>query len=227
MIVDSRAKYQLPSLRRIDGEAGGRYYITPEGVKAWSMTNVLGKTASNAGWADEWKKRVGAAEAARVSSIATRRGSSVHELLELSLTNTEWPVKGFSPDAIMLAASIKKYFIPLVNEVRAIEAQLYCTKLKIAGTVDFIAVVDGIAVVGDWKTSKRIKTKSEIEDYFIQVAGYADMWHGRTGEVIADGIVVIACDDSLQPLIFKFKVKDYLKALYRRVNQFHKLIAAQ
>ena len=58
----------------------GRTYVTPDGNFP-SITTILGKTSNNA-WLQAWKDRVGVEEAARVSKVATDRGTLVHEYLE-------------------------------------------------------------------------------------------------------------------------------------------------
>src|SRR6056300_2066597 len=58
----------------------GRTYHTPDGSYP-SITTILGKTANQA-WLQAWKDRVGEEEAARISKIATDRGTLVHEYAE-------------------------------------------------------------------------------------------------------------------------------------------------
>ena len=65
---------------------GKRYYVLPTGEKLKSVTSVLGEKLDKTALL-EWKKRVGPEEAARVSSQATRRGTSVHKIAENYLLN--------------------------------------------------------------------------------------------------------------------------------------------
>ena len=58
----------------------GRTYFTPDGNFP-SITTILGKT-SNQVWLQAWKDKVGEEEAARVSKVATDRGTLVHSYAE-------------------------------------------------------------------------------------------------------------------------------------------------
>ena len=66
--------------------AGKRHYITPSGSYP-SITTIL--SAFPKPELMEWKKRVGEAEANRISSLATSRGTKIHSLCEQYLLNEE------------------------------------------------------------------------------------------------------------------------------------------
>ena len=72
--------HEFPSLTRIDSDSG-RLYETPNGDRYPSVTSITGKMSQKS--IEAWKKRVGEAEANRVSSRALSRGTK--EFLHLSL----------------------------------------------------------------------------------------------------------------------------------------------
>lgn len=72
---------------------GGRYYDTPKGYYP-SVTTVLG-ILSKKGIA-EWRRRVGEAEANRISTQAARRGTEVHQMCE-DYVNNDLTEKTFLP----------------------------------------------------------------------------------------------------------------------------------
>jgi hypothetical protein len=221
MIVDARHEITLPKLNRVDAE-GGRYYVLPDGTRAFSMTTVLGATSNKEEALKKWRENVGYEEAARITRVAAMRGTAMHSLLEDAMLGKAW-ASSVAFDARMLANQIKNHTLPRMSKLVAMEAQLFSRKLRIAGTVDCIAVLDDTLMVIDWKNSKRVKSASEIEDYYLQIAGYAQMWYEVTGQVIKKGLVVMACDDTVKPLEFPVVIRDWLPKLYARVEAFHAL----
>ena len=74
-----------------------------DGTKLPSVTTVLG--AQKKQGIMEWRKRVGEAEANRISKQATGRGTNVHTLCERYLNNE--PLGDVMPDAVEMFRSLK------------------------------------------------------------------------------------------------------------------------
>ena len=64
---------------------GKRYYVTPDGHKYPSVTTVTGMHSAK--WVAQWRKRVGAEVADKISSQAAGRGSRYHYMQEDLLNN--------------------------------------------------------------------------------------------------------------------------------------------
>ena len=64
-----------------------RFYVTPEGNKYPSITTVLGWFSAKS--IAQWRKRVGSEAANKITTQASRRGTSVHQLCEDYLNNIE------------------------------------------------------------------------------------------------------------------------------------------
>ena len=60
---------------------GRRYYNVEEGTQYPSVTTILGAFADQSGL-DKWRKRVGEAEANRISKFSANRGTVMHQLCE-------------------------------------------------------------------------------------------------------------------------------------------------
>jgi genome maintenance exonuclease 1 len=68
---------------------GQRYYVLPDGVtKLKSVTTILGEKTDKTALL-EWRKKVGDAEADRISNQATRRGTSIHTIAERYVLNED------------------------------------------------------------------------------------------------------------------------------------------
>jgi len=197
----------LPKLTRETTESG-RKYFTPDGNAYPSITTVLsiiGKEAIIA-----WRARVGEEEANKVSRQASTRGTAVHKLAEDYVDNKEdWRGKHM-PANIATFNSIRPVLDEKLDNVWMQEVFLYSDRLKCAGQVDCIGEWEGVLSIIDFKTSRRVKKKEDITNYFIQMCFYAAAFLERTGIAIKQAVVVMAVDDN-EPLIFKVNTYDYLE----------------
>ena len=209
----------VPKLQQVN-EEGTRYYVTPEGNKYPSITTVL--TAYNIKEIMAWRKRVGDEEANKISRQASSRGTRIHTLCEQYLDNKELTFK--TP----LDTETFNRFKPVlhrINNIYAQEIRMYSDHLRIAGTVDCVAEFDGKLSIIDFKTSKRLKNEEDIENYFMQVSGYAVMFEERFGIPVNRVVVAIAVDDQ-DPQVFVAKRDTYIsnllnfRDLYERKSGF-------
>lgn len=187
----------------------GRIYITPEGNRYPSVTTVI-SAGSDHKWVEQWKKRVGEEEAKKILTQATTRGSAVHELAEHYLLNDPNYKKGHMPSNIASFFQIKPYLDNHVGLIAGLELPLYSDTLRTAGRADCIAKWDGVWSIIDFKTSKRVKTKDSITNYFMQESCYAEMFYERTGMRIPQIVTVMMVDHS-DPLIFVEKAENYIE----------------
>lgn len=66
------------------------------------------------------------------------------------------------------------------------EKVLYSSKYNYAGTMDFLAKVDGKVMIGDFKTSSGI-----WDEYWLQVAAYQQAYQEEFPEVKIDGALIV------------------------------------
>lgn len=172
----------------------GRTYNTPDGKKYPSITTILSILSEES--IRKWRARVGEEEANRVSTRASRRGTAVHEALEKYVNNVPWKelLDTQTPDVIQSITSVRDVLDKSLGKVYGQEIPLYSHHLKCAGRVDCVAEFNGQPSIIDYKTSKKLKPKKFIENYFCQEAAYAIMWEERTGMPITQLVTVIAVD---------------------------------
>jgi genome maintenance exonuclease 1 len=202
----------LPDLKSETFPDGKRYYTLEDGTRLPSVTTVLGAQKKEA--IMKWRKRVGEEVANQISGIATRRGTAVHTLCENYLNNEK--VKMGMPDAYEMFLSLK----PLLNRIDNIwyqEQALWSKKLELAGRVDCIAEFDGVLSIIDFKTSKKIKTKDMIEDYYRQECAYALMLEEMIEEPVHQLVTIMAVEDE-QPLLFIEKTEDHIEGLVKAIK---------
>lgn len=208
----------LPDLKSETHADGKRYYTTPKGKRLPSVTTVVGAMKKQA--IMEWRKRVGEVEANRVSKLATGRGNRVHDLAERYLKNERINWIQEMPDAVEMFRTLITP-IQKINNIHYIEQALWSETIGLAGRVDLIAEWDGVLSVIDFKTSKKIKQREDIFDYFAQCTAYCGMYEEHVGVPIEQIVIVMAVEDG-DPLIFIEKTEDHIGTLVEHIEYYRK-----
>ena len=215
--VFKHQQVQLPVLEQLNLEEGRRYQVGDQRFP--SITTVLGDTSDKT-WLNAWKARVGEEEAQRRSNMATRRGTHVHTLCEDYLSNKELVEQ--TVDSMMMFRAMRPA-LDRMDNIRALETQLYSTALKVAGTVDCIAEMDGKLSIIDFKTANRRKSRSNIYDYYLQGCFYFTAYYERTRELPEQVVILITvADGSIQE--FKLQGPElihYTKLLQQRIDHWY------
>ena len=174
----------------------GRVYEHPVERKNYpSITTVLSILSEDSIAA--WRKKVGDKEANKISSIASRRGTAVHEFIEKYIDNTSMEdLKAeFNPNIIQSFLTVKDVLDERIGTVFGQELPLYSDHLGVAGRVDCVAEFDGKLSIIDFKTSRKPKKRNWIGQYFMQEAAYAIMWEERTEVPITQLVTIVAIDE--------------------------------
>ena len=209
---------EIPKIESQTFPDGKRYYVTPDGKKLPSVTTVVGAQKKEAIMA--WRRRVGEEVANKVSKQATSRGTNMHTLCEYYLNNEPKPPGVVMPDAKEMFISVKPY-LNKINNIHYQEVGLWSAQLGLAGRVDCIGEYEGTLSVIDFKTSKKIKKREDILDYFWQCTAYALMYEELVGVPIDDLVIIMAVDNE-QPMIFKEKTQDHIEGLVKAIDFYHK-----
>lgn len=208
--------YHLEQLEDITDDSGRRY-VLPDGSLVPSVTTVLGSLSKP--HIEAWKQRVGKEEADKVLAQASVRGTAVHQLAEDFINNKPDWNEGHMPSNLFTFASIIPIIKKNINNIYWQEAPLYSTKLRTAGRVDLVAEWQGELAIIDFKTSKRVKKKEDIENYFMQTAFYAAALYERTGLLAKKGVIIMAVDGE-EPLVFVEKTYKWLPKFSKVRKQF-------
>jgi genome maintenance exonuclease 1 len=197
----------------------GRLYATPTGEKYKSITTVLSNHSKQA--IMEWRDRVGAEEANKISSKASNRGTKVHKICEDYINNeiSEMKMKTLMPNLKELFFKIKPIIDEKLGDVYSQEQALYSHQLRVAGRVDLIGMWNGKLSVIDFKTSTKQKEESYIQNYFMQCTAYALMFSELTGMWIDDIVVLIATEEG-EAQVFERQIHDYRKPLMQYIDKY-------
>ena len=196
--------------------SSGRTYITPDGKSYPSITTVL--SILNEDVIKAWRQRVGEEEANRISGKAANRGTRVHSIVEKYLNNED-TVK-FLPHIRQSLENLKPV-LHNIETVYGLEVPLYSHHLGLAGRCDCIGKYNGVPSIIDFKTSRYIKKKEKISNYFAQGAAYSIMWEERTG-LVAPNIVIIMDVDHEKPLVFVEHRDNWTKLLTETIEEYKK-----
>ena len=195
-------KIQYKQLERVTTKEG-RKYVGDDNVPVPSVTTVPDKTSDKTALI-AWRKRVGDAEANRVSRESAGLGTKVHNSLEKYILNEEYEIKGNNHISI-LAKDMSDLMITEgfkdVDEVWGTEVGLIAKGLY-AGTTDCVGMHNGDEAIIDFKTSKKIKKEEWVQDYFLQCCAYAMAHNEMYGTNIKKGVILMVSRD--------IKFKEYI-----------------
>ena len=190
MLID---KYNYPKLKRIQTPAG-RQYVGEDENPVPSVTTILSETGDKTALIN-WRKRVGEAEAQRISTESAGLGTKVHNALEKYILQEEYEIKGNNLISIMakrMVTSMLEQGFVNVDEIWGTEVGLIAKGLY-AGTSDAIGTHNGDPAIIDFKTAKKIKKREWIEDYFMQGCAYA-LAHNEMFKTDIKKVVILMVD---------------------------------
>ena len=205
---------------------GLRFYETPTGEKYPSITTVLGKQPGKQKGLQEWRERVGVAQAQIISGKAARRGSVFHNIVENYLQDED--ISDFKQQNFMawcMFGEMKSHLDEKINEVVLQEQTMFSSKFKVAGRCDLIGVYKNKLSVVDFKTTTTTKKEEWIGDYFIQCAAYASMFEEHTGEPVEDVVIMMVAEDG-EVQLFEKKTADYLPQLEVLMDDFYETVVS-
>lgn len=199
---------------------GKRFYISPNNDRYMSVTTML--SGNTEAVMDAWRERVGEEEAESVSKFSSGIGTDVHNMIENTLLNVDNNFGGVN----MLATSIYRSFLPHlkhISNIRGVELPMYSDTLKLAGTSDLIADYKGRLSLIDHKTSKYLKKREWLDNYFQQSTAYIIMFKERYGITINNIVLFIGSRDG-EFQVVESKPKEHLKDLLQSNRKFNPLL---
>jgi len=228
--TQNRKLFERQDLPQIDLDSttinGKRYYWTPDGALYPSVTTVLSSNEEKKAGLDRWRKKVGEAEANRISRRASDRGTQLHQICEDYLLNKENYLAKHMPLHIELFGHIRPVLDENVEVVYGNELALFSHTLKTAGRTDMFCRFQGMNTVVDFKTATKDKKDDWIEDYFLQSTCYAIMLEEVYRDIMPMHIpqiaIVIAVEDgeNKQQLFVK-RTSDYREKVLKVFSDYH------
>jgi genome maintenance exonuclease 1 len=218
---------------------GKRHYCLPDGSRVPSVTTILDRTKPEEKRIalENWRKRVGEAQAQSISTEAANRGTRMHNYLEHYVKTgdmRELPGNPFAQPSWYMAAQVILEGFDRVQEVWGVEVPVYYSGLY-AGTTDSVGVHDGASAIMDYKQTNKPKKREWIDDYFIQLTAYAQAHNHMHGTDIQKGVILMCQQPAeISPGIFATpsyqefilegaEFQHYAKIWNQRVEQYYRL----
>jgi len=219
-------KFKYVAIKRTDTPEGRRY-ATPDGEKLPSVTTILDATKSEESKAalQNWRKRVGVVKAQEITTEAAGRGTRMHKWLEDYVKTGAIGEPGSNPYSIQshkMAQSIITQGMINCNEYWGTEVPLYFPRVY-AGTTDLCGVHSGDEAIMDHKQTNKPKKREWIDDYFVQLAAYANAHNEVHGTKIQKGVIFM-CDPNCmyqEFIIEGTEFEKYTDMWFRRVEQYY------
>ena len=192
MYIPNKYNYIHINRENINGE---RRYATPDGEKLPSVTTVLSATAPKEKLEalQAWRNRVGPKKAQEITTEAAGRGTRMHKWLEDFVKTGQIGEPGSNPYSIQshrMAEIVIYEGLSNCTEFWGTEVPLYFPKIY-AGTTDLVGVHDSSEAIMDHKQTNRPKKREWVEDYFLQLAAYANAHNEVHGTNIRKGVVLM------------------------------------
>ena len=202
----------------------GRKYVTPDGNAVASVTTILDKTKSEETKQalNEWRKRVGVAQAQAITTEAANRGTSMHSHLENWLAFGKLLNKSnlvHQHSAKMASSIIDNYLDPHLDEWWGSEVGLYYPELY-AGTTDLVGIYNGVPSIIDFKQTNKPKKTEWIEDYFLQAAAYSQAHNAVHGTDIKQGVILM-CSKDIEPQHWIVDLTEYNDKWFDKVWDYY------
>ena len=221
-------KYNYVSINKetINGE---RRYATPDGEKLPSVTTILSATAPKEKLQalQEWRNRVGHKKAQEITTEAAGRGTRMHKWLEDYIKTGQIGTPGSNPYSIQshkMAETIIYQGLSKCNEFWGTEVPLYFPKIY-AGTTDLVGIHDGSEAIMDHKQTNKPKKREWIEDYFLQLAAYANAHNEVHGTKIRKGVIFMCSADNIYQefIVEGNEFDEWSDKWFRRLEQYYML----
>ena len=191
-------KFNYPKSSR-SIEDGLRKYLFND-IKLPSVTSILQATKSEEDKAslENWKQRVGYAEAKRIKNEASNRGTSMHSYIEDFLKGriNESFFESNEKYKNMAKEIIEKGIKGKLEEIYGIETTLHYPE-KYAGTADLVGIYQGNEAIIDFKQANKPKKVDYIQDYFLQLGAYTLAHNIVYKTNITSGIILLCTVDNL------------------------------
>lgn len=197
-MIIQRYNYTPCNRETVDGK---RHYCLPDGSKVPSVTTILDRTKpqEKRDALAAWKKSVGEQRAQQITTEAANRGTRMHAYLEQYVLTEDMkplPSNPYAHPSWFMAAEIILKGLTNVDEFWGVEVPLYYSGLY-AGTTDCLGVWKGKPAIMDFKQSNKPKKREWIEDYFLQLAAYAQAHNHMHGTNIDTGVILMAVQPKL------------------------------
>lgn len=224
MYLPNKFPYQELKKETINGS---RKYITPEGYALPSVTTILDATKpeEKKKALQEWRNRVGHKQAQAITTEAAGRGTRMHKWIETYIKTGSLGEPGSNPyskQSYEMACSIVSKGLANCSEFWGTEVSLYYPEIY-AGTTDLVGIHDGVECIMDHKQTNKPKKREWIDDYFVQLAAYAEAHNKVYNTKIRKGVIFMcSADNQYQEFIVEgVEFDNFTNLWYKKLEEYY------
>ena len=216
--------YKYPPSTRSLIEGNRHYDVSNEILP--SVTTILQATQSDEKKASlaKWRQKVGENEAEKIRDEAARRGTAMHEFLEMHVRGDKLlDLSDEGQAASGMARIIIEQGLKDAEEIWGSEVTLFYPGLY-AGQTDLCGIYSGRESIIDFKQTNKPKRAEWVEDYFLQLAAYAMAHDQIYGTCIDQGVILMCSKDGFFQK-FTSNGADFTRFKHKflgRIDQFYK-----
>ena len=215
--------YTTIKKKNVDGK---RLYDTETGPLP-SVTTILEATKplESIEALQQWRKRVGHDEAAKITTEAANVGTIIHKIIEEHIKENHDYNPGnniIHRQAKSMASEIIKRLDSELNEVWGTEVSLYYPGLY-AGTTDCAGQFKNSPAIIDFKQTNRPKKREWIDDYFLQLCAYGNAHNILYNTDIKTGVIYMCsrAGEFQQFVIEEDEFEYYSKQWAKRLEDYY------
>jgi hypothetical protein len=222
MKINNKYKY-IQGKQITDHGTGTRVYDI-DNSRLPSVTTVLGAT-KNKKFLQDWKAKVGEAEAERIKNHSSKRGTAMHKFIESHVQGVGYnDLTAIGQEARPMADKIIEIGFTPIEEIYGSEIMLHYPGLY-AGSTDLVCLHNDLETIVDFKQANRPKKEEWIEDYFLQIAAYALAHDYSHKSQIRQGVIMVCTPDLYYQ---EFKIQDeslrsWKHRWLKRLDMYHEL----
>jgi len=142
-----------------------------------------------------------------IELVSLNKDSFIFESVEKVKIRGRYTIFGFNPDLIVETKN-NRIIQNINNKKKILKKNPYNYFNKLINNFHF-------------KTSKKIKTREDIPEYFAQECAYALMMEELTGIEVNQLVTLMAVENEREPLIFIEKTEDHINNLLEHM-EFYK-----
>jgi len=195
-----REKYQYAPIDKVTTIDRKRKYKLPDGTSVPSVTTILSATTSEEKKRSlqQWRERVGVKEAQEITTEAANVGTLMHKNLESYINEQPRKAGGnmIHKQAYNMSNVIITEGLRYIDEIYGTEVSLYYSGLY-AGTTDCVGLWKGNLAILDFKQTNKPKKREWVDDYFCQIAAYAQAHNEMFETKINTGVILMCSRDLL------------------------------
>jgi len=193
-----------------------------------SVTTILAATQSDEKRESlaKWKEKVGDSKADEIKNQAAKRGTLMHSYLEHHINGGGLlDLSGEGREAESMAKTIIEKGLGDLEEIWGSEVILHYPGLY-AGATDLCGIYQGRDSIVDFKQSNKPKRDEWIEDYKLQLAGYATAHDCIYNTKIEQGVILMVTPQNFfqRFIINGSQFREYKWKWIEKVDQYYKNI---